>query len=74
MAVVGKVNPTERDHTAVHPTWKDSRALFTLGTDWADDAPAEEKLSKKLQAIEISRRLGEIVGPEGGTYVNEANP
>jgi hypothetical protein len=74
VAVVGKVNPTERDNTAVHPAWKDSRALFALGTDWADDAPAEEKLSKKLQSIEISKRLGEIVGPEGGTYVNEANP
>ncbi|ERF73264.1 hypothetical protein EPUS_03096 [Endocarpon pusillum Z07020] len=71
---IGKVNSAERDNTAVHPTWKDSRALFSLGTDWADDASAEEKLRKKLQAVEISKRLGDIVGPDGGTYVNEANP
>lgn len=72
--IVGKVNSAERDNTAVHPAWKDSRAVFSLGTDWADDASAEEKLRKKKQAVEISKRLGEIVGPDGGTYVNEANP
>ncbi|KAF7505684.1 hypothetical protein GJ744_000533 [Endocarpon pusillum] len=71
---IGKVNSTERDNTAVHPAWKDSRAVFSLGTDWADDASGEERLRKKQQAVEISKRLGEIVGPDGGTYVNEANP
>ena len=68
------MNSAERDNTAVHPTWKDSRAIFSLGTDWADDAPAEEKLRKKQQAVEASKRLAEIVGPDRGTYVNEANP
>ena len=72
--IVGKVNSAERDNTAVHPAWKDSRAVFSLGTDWVDDASAEEKLRKKRQAVEVSKRLGEIVGPNGGTYVNEANP
>jgi hypothetical protein len=71
---VGKVNSVERDKTAVHPIWKESRAVFSIGTDWADDAPAEEKLRKKKQSIQVSKRLGEIVGPHGGTYVNEANP
>jgi hypothetical protein len=68
------VSPTERDRTAVHPIWKNSRALLSFGTDWADDAPAEEKSRKKKQAVEVSERLGKIVGPNGGTYVNEANP
>jgi hypothetical protein len=71
---VGKVNPSERDNTAVHPIWKESRAVFSLGTDWPDDAPAEEKFRKKQQAIQISKSLGEIVGADGGTYINEANP
>ncbi len=74
ICLVGKVNPAERDNTAVHPAWKDSRAILSIGTDWADDASAEEILSKKQQAVEVSKRLGEIVGPDGGTYVNEANP
>lgn len=72
--VVGKVNPAERDRTATHPIWKDSVALFVLGADWADDAPAEEKVRKKKHAVAISKLLGEIVGPDGGTYINEANP
>jgi hypothetical protein len=72
--IVGKVNSAERDNTAVHPVWKDSRALLAIGTDWPDDAPAEEKLRKKTEAVRVSKRLGQIVGPDGGTYVNEANP
>jgi FAD/FMN-containing dehydrogenase len=48
--------------------------VFSLGTDWADDAPESEKHSKKLRAVEISNRLAQIVGRDGGTYVNEANP
>jgi hypothetical protein len=54
--------------------WKDSRALFSLRIDWSGDVPAEEKSRKKKQAVEVSRRLGTIVGPVGGTYINEANP
>lgn len=68
------MNPAERNNTAVHPIWNEGRGIFSLGTDWADDAPAEEKLRKKKEAVEVSKRLGEIVGPDGGTYVNEANP
>lgn len=68
------MNSAERDNTAVHPAWKDSRALFSLGTDWAVDASAAEILRKKQQAIEASKRLEQIVGPDEGTYVNEANP
>ena len=48
--------------------------MSSLGIDWPDDALAEEKLRKKKQAVGVSRRLGKIVGPVGGTYVNEANP
>jgi hypothetical protein len=71
---VGKVNSDKRDETAVHPIWKESRAIFSLGTDWPDDAPEEVKRTRKLKAVEVSKRLGEIVGPHGGTYTNEANP
>lgn len=45
-----------------------------MGTDWADDAPESEKRKKKMRAVEVSKRLAEIVGKGGGTYVNEANP
>lgn len=79
LCIVGKVNPAERANTAVHPAWLDSRAVFSLSTDWADDAPEDEKRALRLQLVEVSRRLGRIVGEgEGGsgvgTYVNEANP
>lgn len=45
-----------------------------MGTDWADDTPEAEKRKQKLRAVEASRRLEQIVGEGGGTYVNEANP
>ncbi|OAL47121.1 FAD/FMN-containing protein [Pyrenochaeta sp. DS3sAY3a] len=71
---IGKVDSHKRDDTAVHSIWKSSRAVFSMGTDWADDAPEEEKRQRKLRAVEVSRRLEQIVGEGGGTYVNEANP
>ena len=71
---VGKVNPAERDETSVHPIWKDSRAIFSISGDWADDAPEEEKRKIKKDLVDISGRLGKIVGENGGTYINEANP
>lgn len=45
-----------------------------MGTDWADNASESEKRQKKLRAVEVSKRLTEIVGEDGGTYFNEANP
>jgi hypothetical protein len=72
--LVGKVNPAERQNTAVHPIWEHSRALFSFSTNWADDAATDEKKRKKEQLVDISRRLGSIVGRGGGTYINEANP
>ena len=74
ICTVGKVDAAERDQTAVHPIWNTSHALLSLGTDWAADAPAEEILRKKKLSIEASERLGKIVGPDDGTYVNEACP
>jgi hypothetical protein len=71
---VGKVNPSERDKTAVHPIWNDSRGLFRMNTNWADNTSPTEKKQKKQRLVEVSRRLGAIVGPDGGTYINEANP
>ena len=78
---VGKVNPSVRDQTSVHPIWAESRGVFSLGIDWADNTPPEEIKRKRLRSVQVSRRLGEIVrlgkgdgkGLEG-TYVNEANP
>jgi hypothetical protein len=73
-SAVGKVDSSQRDKTAVHPIWKESRAIFSFGVDWVDNASASEKRRKKQQAVEMSYRLAEIVGPQGGTYINEANP
>ncbi|KAK2741352.1 hypothetical protein FQN57_005636 [Myotisia sp. PD_48] len=69
-----KVNSAERDNTAVHESFKDSRGLLNFGANWADDAPPEEKRQAKLTLIELTKRLVEIVGKDTGTYVNEANP
>ncbi|WEW60423.1 hypothetical protein PRK78_005909 [Emydomyces testavorans] len=74
LPLVGKVNSAERDNTAAHSIWKQSRALMSFGANWKDDAPADEKRRGKLDLVEISKRLGQIVGPDGGTYLNEANP
>ncbi|KAH7125208.1 putative FAD binding domain protein [Dendryphion nanum] len=71
---IGKVDSRNRDQTAVHSVWKTSRAIFSMGTDWKDDAPESEKRTKRLRMVDVSRRLAEIVGEGGGTYVNEANP
>lgn len=68
------MNSQTRDSTAVHSAWKTSRGLFSLSTDWDDDVPESEKRSRKQQGVEISKRLAKIVGKDGGTYINEANP
>ena len=68
------VNADERDKSSVHPIWKDSVALLTMGIDWANDATEQEKTRKRELMVEVSGRLTEIVGEVGGTYVNEANP
>lgn len=72
--LVGKVNSAERDNTAVHPIWKESHGVFSLSSNWPDNASEETKREKKNLLVEISNRLGDIVGPDGGTYINEANP
>lgn len=71
---VGKVNNEERDNTAVHGIWKHSHALMSISIDWANNATEHEKHAKRLHAVEISETFTNIVGSEGGTYINEANP
>ncbi|ORY12190.1 FAD binding domain-containing protein [Clohesyomyces aquaticus] len=71
---IGRVNNNERDKTSVHNSWKQSVGVFSMGIDWKDDAPLEEKRRKKLRGVEVSKRLETIVGKGSGTYVNEANP
>jgi hypothetical protein len=68
------VNSDQRDKTAAHPAWKEGRAIFSIGVDWNDDAPEKEKRRKKQNLVQISKHLGRIVGKDGGTYANEANP
>ncbi|KAK2757894.1 hypothetical protein FQN54_004300 [Arachnomyces sp. PD_36] len=71
---IGKVNPAERDNTAVHPIWKESHGVFSLSSDWPDDASEAVKKERRNLVVELSNRLADIVGPDGGTYINEANP
>ncbi|QMW39082.1 hypothetical protein G4B11_002362 [Aspergillus flavus] len=71
---IGKVNNDERDNTAVHDVWKHSHGLLSVSVDWADTAADREKEAKRQQTVRLSKRLTEIVGSGGGTYVNEANP
>ncbi|KMP02044.1 hypothetical protein CISG_09300 [Coccidioides immitis RMSCC 3703] len=71
---IGKVSSAKRDETSTHPIWEQSRALLSFAANWRDDASANEKRNAKLSLVEISKKLGDIVGPGGGTYVNEANP
>ncbi|KAK5788537.1 hypothetical protein VI817_009495 [Penicillium citrinum] len=71
---IGKVNNDERDNTAVNGIWKQSHALMSISIDWADNATELEKHEKRLHAVQISKGFTEIVGQQGGTYINEANP
>lgn len=71
---VGKVNNDERDNTAVNKIWKHSHALLSISVDWADNATVSEKHEKRLHAVQLSNGLAKIVGTDGGTYINEANP
>lgn len=48
--------------------------MFSITIAYEDDAPTSEKIKKRLQTLDISKRLTEIVGNDGGTYINEANP
>jgi FAD/FMN-containing dehydrogenase len=71
---IGKVDNKERDNTAVHEIWKQSHALLSISVNWLDNATACEKEEKRHQMVQLSKRFTEIVGPDGGTYVNEASP
>ncbi|KAL4897457.1 FAD binding domain protein [Aspergillus ambiguus] len=71
---IGKVNNDERDNTAVHDIWKHSHALLSVSTNWKDNATNSEKSKKRQHMVWLSRQLTKIVGKDGGTYVNEANP
>ncbi|EAW22098.1 FAD/FMN-containing protein [Aspergillus fischeri NRRL 181] len=71
---IGKVNNKERDNTAVHEIWKHSHALLSISVNWLDNATACEKEEKRHQMVQLSKRFTDIVGPDGGTYVNEASP
>lgn len=71
---VGKVNNDERDNTAVNNIWKHSHALMSISIDWADNATKSEKQQKRLHAVMMSQNFTKIVGTNGGTYFNEANP
>ncbi|GFG24993.1 FAD binding domain protein [Aspergillus udagawae] len=71
---IGKVNDKERDNTAVHEIWKHSHALLSISVDWPDNATAREKGEKRHKMVQLSKRFTEIVGSDGGTYVNEASP
>lgn len=71
---IGRVNNDERDNTAIHDIWKHSLGLLSVSVDWADNATESEKHQKRQQAVNLSHRLAAIVGPNGGTYTNEANP
>jgi hypothetical protein len=72
--IVGHANNDERDNTAVHEIWKKSHGVFSASVDWADSASAAEKHQKRELLVHLSNRLTDIVGEDGGTYVNEANP
>ncbi|PGH10938.1 hypothetical protein AJ79_05184 [Helicocarpus griseus UAMH5409] len=71
---IGRVNSQERDSTAVHEIWKKSAALMSFSANWKDDAPAAEKRKMKQGLVRLTDKFGKIVGKDGGTYVNEANP
>ncbi|RHZ62522.1 hypothetical protein CDV55_106473 [Aspergillus turcosus] len=71
---IGKVDNKERDNTAIHEIWKHSHALLSISVNWLDNATACEKEEKRHQMVQLSERFTEIVGPDGGTYVNEASP
>ena len=58
----------------MHDVWKHSHGLLSVSVDWADTATDSEKQEKRHQTVDLSKRLTEITGSEGGTYVNEANP
>lgn len=74
LILVGKVNNDQRDDTAVHEIWKRSHALLSIGTDWKDNATDCEKAMKRHRMVRLSEQFTDIVGEDGGTYVNEANP
>ena len=45
-----------------------------MGVDWANQANSTEKARLRKQLVEVSLELEAIVGRDGGTYINEANP
>ena len=47
---------------------------MSYGIDWPNNATDAEKKQRKQNLVDISLELEKIVGLDGGTYVNEANP
>lgn len=47
---------------------------MSYGINWPDNATSAEKNRRKQELVKVSLELGEIVGPDSGTYINEANP
>lgn len=47
---------------------------MSFGIDWPNNATAAEKKRRRQELVEVSLKMGEIVGSDGGTYINEANP
>lgn len=47
---------------------------MSFGIDWPNNATTAEKKRRKQELVKVSLKMGEIVGSDGGTYINEANP
>lgn len=47
---------------------------MSYGINWPNNATEAEKKQRKQTLVDIRLKLEKIVGRDGGTYVNEANP
>lgn len=47
---------------------------MSYGIDWPNNATVAEKKRRKQELVKVSLEMGRIVGPDGGAYINEANP
>jgi hypothetical protein len=45
-----------------------------MGVDWANQANGTERTRLRKELVQVSLELEALVGKDGGTYINEANP
>jgi FAD/FMN-containing dehydrogenase len=60
--------------TSVNPAWYNSLWHMAMHADLAWNSTYETRMSTLTALTNLTNAAGNLTGPAGGTYINEANP